>query len=67
MRLYISAGFVAIFSDFKLSDLNMLMNSVGHNNLVYKVKSISVESITILSLSSIELDKGTARCFSLKP
>lgn len=45
----------------------MLMNSVGHNNLVYKVKSISVESITILSLSSIELDKGTARCFSLKP
>lgn len=43
-----------------------LMNSAGHNNLVYKVRSISVESITILSPSPIELDKGTARCFSLK-
>lgn len=43
------------------------MISVGHKNPVYKVKSISVESITILGLSPAELDKGTASCFSPDP
>lgn len=54
---------------FRLEALSlyMLINSVGHKNLVYKVKSISVESIAILSVSSIELDKGAARCFSPDP
>lgn len=43
------------------------MNWAEHNNLFYKVKRIGVESITILSPAPIEPDKGTSRCFSLKP
>lgn len=50
----VSAGFVDmhISGPFEHEILYVPMNSVGHNHLVSKVKSISVQSITILSLSN---------------